>query len=93
MKYVHSIRRIMMLDNAINRLMTHDSYYDTERYDDIEVRLWAKRKMLSESLKEFTLCPDRTNRELRRYYANRRNQVKLACKLLGVDYYEIIRGY
>ena len=93
MKYVRAIRRIMMLDSAINRLMTHASLYDTERYDDIEDRLWAKRKMLSESLKEFASCPDRTNRELRRYYANRRNQVKLACKLLGVAYFAIIRGY
>ena len=93
MKYVRTIRRIMMLDVALDRINNNDNCWNTDRYDDIEDRLWDKRKMLSQSIREYTQCPDRTNRELRRYYANRRKQVKLACKLLGVDYYEIIRGY
>lgn len=90
MKYVNTIRRIMMLDNALVRIQTHDSFWDSDRYDDVDDRLFGKRNELVRSLRNYVTCPDRTNRELRRQYANRRKQVKLACRLLGVDFYGII---
>lgn len=93
MKYVSIIRRILSIDNALSRLPLHDSYYDTERYDDIEDRLWNKRKELAQLISEYTSCPDRTNKELRRHYYGHKNQVKLACRLLGADFYKVLRGF
>ena len=93
MKYVNIIRRISMLNAALHRSWNtdHAEPYEDRIYD-IEDRLRAKRKELSQSLKDYITCPDRTNRELRRYYANRRRQVKLACRLLHIDYDRIIDG-
>lgn len=91
MKYVNTIRRIAMLSKALHRSQNadHDEHYE-DRIFDAEDRVIAKRYELSRSLRNYVTCPDRTNRELRRQYANRRKQVKLACRLLGVDYYGII---
>ena len=91
MKYVNTIRRIAMLSKALHRSWNtdHSEYYE-DRIFDAEDRAAAKRRELIQSLRNYVTCPDRTNRELRRQYANRRKQVKLACKLLGVDYYESI---
>lgn len=88
MKYVNIIRRIVSIDNALHRIPM-----DNDRFDEIDDRLWNKRKELAQSLKDYTRCPDRTNKELRHHYYGHRKQVKLACRLLGADYDKVVRGY
>ena len=93
MKYVNAIRRIMTIDRAIENLSDHDGFYTTNRWDEIEDRLWDKRKQLSDALNGYLHCPDRTDKALRHHYYGRRKQVQLACKLLGADFYKVKRGY
>ena len=83
MKYVNIIRRIANLNNAIHRIPTD------ERYDEVYFRLTDKRSQLRDSLRDYSYCLDRTDREALRFYYARRKQVKLACQLLGVDYHAI----
>lgn len=85
MKYVHTIRRITALDKAIRKAP------NTEKYDDILDALFDKRDMLVSHLKQYIRCPDRTDYELRKAYYYRRKQLQLACKLLNVDYYRVMR--
>lgn len=83
MKYVNIIRRINKIDTAISAAPTHD------KYDDIVDALFNKRDMLVTQLKRYKNCPDKTNQELRKEYYGRRKQLRLACKLLNVDYFRI----
>lgn len=85
MKYVSTIRRIIKLDEAISRAPT------TERYDEIVERLLDKRDMLSRSIREYAAYSHSADRAVRRACIYRRKQVNLACTLLGVDYYKIVR--
>lgn len=85
MNYVNTIRRIIKIDEAIDRVPNED------RFDDIIDKLFDKRDALVKSIKDYIKCPDRTNKELRHCSFIRRKQVQLACRLLGVDYYRIIR--
>lgn len=86
MKYVNVIRRIIAIDKGLLRI----DFFD-EKYDDIWFKLLDKRSALVKSIKDFTECPDRTNKELRYKSFLYRKQVRLACRLLGVDYYKVIR--
>lgn len=93
MKYVNVIRRIIAIDHALETLCDHAGFYTTDRWDEIEDRLWDKRKQLSDVLNGYLHCPDRTDKELRHRYCEHRKQVKLACRILGVDFYRVKRGY
>lgn len=86
MNYVNTIRRIIAIDKGIERI---DAFND--RYDAIWNKLEDKRDLLVKSIKDYIKCPDRTNKELRHRTFIRRKQVRLACALLGVDYFRIIR--
>lgn len=85
MNYVNIIRRIIKIDEAIDRIPWND------KYDDVYENLCNKRDLLVASIKEYLKCPDRTVRELRVRSLQRKKQVKLACQLLSVNYYSIIR--
>ena len=85
MSYVKTIRRIIKIDEALGRIPWDD------KYDEVYERLCDKRDLLVASIKEYLKCPDRTVRELRVRSYQRKKQVKLACQLLKVDYYTVIR--
>ena len=88
MKYVRLIRRIDMINRAIDRIP--DICYD-ERYDDIFDALWYKRGVLISELRRYIKGNDiiytKDDIKARAY---RRRQVKLACRLLGIDYRSVI---
>lgn len=83
MKYVNALRRIARLNDAISNAPT------TEKYDDIVNKLFDKRDILKAQLRAYTHCPDRTNQYLRRLAFQRRKQVKLACRILRINYYTL----
>ena len=87
MKYVNAINRITAIDKGISRIINRND----ERCDEIWDKLEDKRDVLVKSIKDYLRCPDRTDKELRRRSFVRRKQVKVACRLLNVDYYKIIR--
>lgn len=85
MKYINIIRRITLINKAIDRVP------DAEAYDNIANRLFDKKDILVKSLKDYIKCLDMTDKEQRRTSAVKRRQLKLACRLLNSDYYSIIK--
>ena len=80
MKFVNIIRRIVKIDEALERIPNAD------RYDDILDRLYDKRDELVAQLKAWRKGSDsRTVRCLHR------KQLITACRLMGVEYYRIVR--
>lgn len=84
MKYVRLIRRIDMINRAIDRM---PDICSDERYDDIFDALWYKRGVLIRELRRYIKGNDTTYNEAR---FCRRRQVKLACRLLGIDYRSVL---
>lgn len=84
MKYINTLRRIVKINEALDRIDELD-----ERYDDIWEKLWDKHDALVKSIKDYIRCPDRTNNELRYRTFIRRKQVMLACRYLNIDYYRL----
>lgn len=80
MKYINIIRRIMKIDAAVERIPNAD------RYDDILDRLYDKRDELVGQLKAWIKGSD--SRVVRYQH---RKQLITACRLMGVDYYRIVR--
>jgi hypothetical protein len=85
MKYVRLIRRIDMINRAVDRTP------DDDRHEALLDALWVKRVMLIKELKGYIMggdtAFDNINREAR--YCRRR-QVKLACKLLDIRYNSVV---
>ena len=82
MKLVNTIKRIIALNKAIDRMPI------TEKYDDIYDKLWDKREGLRKSLRAWrSEYPEGS--EIRRA---RRHQFELACRLLGVSKHYITRS-
>lgn len=85
MEIVKTIKRIIALDKADKRIPVKKSLED-----DTLFAIWGsivdKRELLSNNLKSYINAPD----DRRERYI-RRKCVKLACKLLSVDYYRVIR--
>lgn len=77
MKFVSVIRRIKAIIDAIDRAPNED------KYDGVIDRLFDKLDILRAELKAY-------KRNGRGEYANRRKQILLACKLLGVSYYNVM---
>lgn len=84
MKYINTLRRIVKINEALDRIDELD-----ERYDDIWNKLWDKRDAFVKSIKDYIRCPDKTDKELRRKSYIRRKQVLLACRYLNIDYYRL----
>lgn len=78
---VKTIKRINTLNKGIIRIPTDD------KYDDIYDKLIEKRESLVTNIKMW-IHED----GLLRTRGNRRKQIKLACKLLGIDSYAILRS-
>lgn len=91
MKYVNTIRRIITIDNAISRVYDSDKYYDTTYYDDVLNRLEDKRDALVQTLRDYTACNDRNDKTQMGERVRKRKQIRLACKLLGISDYRILR--
>ena len=81
MKYVNIIRRIDLLNKAMDRTP------DDDRHEDIMDAIWDKRKALIKELKGYIKGNDTIGSKA---VSCRRHQVKLACKLLGVDYHTVV---
>ena len=81
MKYVNILRRLQKINDAIANAPL------PEKYDDVIDKLLDKRDLLKAQLRTYTHCPDRTNPELRMVFCLHRKQVKLACRLLRINYY------
>lgn len=76
MEIVKTIRRMLALRDGIRRC----NVLETEgRYDEIWERLNDKYKMLLKQLRTYRRCRER--------HGSR--QVDLACRLLGVKYYNL----
>jgi hypothetical protein len=81
MQYCKTIRRILAIDKALDRIPAHNYFYD-----DIAEALLIKREKLVLSLHEYRK-EARGNKE---QYINRRKQLILAANLLGTSYYNIM---
>lgn len=83
MKLVNTIKRINILNKAMDRMPCTEKYYDI--YD----KLYDKREELRNDLrawrKEYPI-----GSEIRKA---RRHQIELACRLLGVKKHYIIRSW
>ena len=83
MEIVKTIKRIALLNNALDRIPFDD------RYDDIWDSIMDKRAALNASLRAY--INDESFGNTRR---QRRQQIRLACKLLNLDKHQIMRlGY
>ena len=82
--YVNAIRRITKIDEAIDRAPNAD------KFDDILDKLFDKRDTLVASIKAYIKTPVRNDSTFFQSGV-RRKQVRLACKLLGVDYHRVVR--
>ena len=80
MKLVSTIKRINMLNKAMERMPLTEKYYDI--YD----RLWDKRAALREELNGWR---KESKGELRKA---RRHQIELVCRLLDVSKHHITSG-
>lgn len=84
MKIVRTIKRIIALDKANRRIPTGKAFDDN--YFALWEKICDKRETLSSDIKNYINFPDdRKDRHIRR------KCVKLACNILNVDYYSIIR--
>lgn len=84
MRIVNTIKRIALINNALDRLP------DTEKYDDIWDRLEEKRTTLRNELYNWT-HDKAVSANVR---VQRRHAVRLACRILEVEKRKIMRrGY
>ena len=81
MQYVKTIRRILAIDKALDRIPAQNYFYD-----DIAEALLIKREKLVISLHNYR----REASGDKEKYINRRKQLKLAANLLGTSYYNIM---
>ena len=81
MMYVNLIRRIDLLNKAVDRTP------DDDRHEKILDAVWDKRVMLVNELKSYI----RENAPIgsaERYI--KRKQVKTACRLLNINYHSVV---
>jgi predicted ATPase len=85
MGYVKIIKRIIALEEGYKRA---SDYADRHEETSIDFDISDKISELKNALKQWIGydCHDKS-----RQFHQRRRQVKLACRLLDTDYYEIIR--
>ena len=84
MAIVRTIRRMLALRDGIRRCpITND------RYDDVWEALNDKYESLLKALRDYRKCKNRCDREERIAASYRRRQVDLACRLLGVHWYNL----
>ena len=81
MNYVHLVRRISALRSAQIRAQ---DYADRHPETDIDYKIYDKIDSLKKSIKDW-YTDDRPTRR------RRSKQVRLACKLLRVDYHSTMR--
>lgn len=81
MQYCKTIRRILAIDRALDRIPAHNYFYD-----DIAEALLIKRELLVKSLHDYRKEAS-GNKEK---YITRRKQLILAANLLGTSYYNIM---
>ena len=83
MGYVSIIRRILLLESALKRA---NEYSYRHEDTDIDFEIIDKIDLLKSQLKKwYESSVDKKERRARR------NQLKLACRLLNTDFYQLMR--
>lgn len=82
MTYVKTIKRICALRNAVTRADAYVVHHDDS---EIDFQITGKISALRDSLAAWTSAP-----ESRKDKYLRRKQIRLACKLMGIDYLSVL---